>query len=126
MASKVIQNIAFTIMMLAMAISFLVLGVFSAKAESNNCEYLAKEFQKENFGSLIFIQPLKQNGAYDFGEYNGHFLNHAKGIYFDSQSGKTMYSIDEVQTWYNQMTGKKSEIWDLAIERPPFPLIWHY
>lgn len=44
------------------------------KYGDNECELIAKDYQEEYGGSLIFIQPVKDSGAWDLGPYNGHFL----------------------------------------------------
>lgn len=38
--------------------------------KEGECELVVKEYQKIYGGPLIFIQPLKDNGAFDFGPYN--------------------------------------------------------
>ena len=98
-----------------------------AYAVDNGCENLAKEYQKLYGGSLVFIQPLKDNGAYDLGRYNGHWLNsvYNKDIkavgrhFYDVYSGSVMISDDELKDWY----GRNMEFWDLEYGYPPFPLV---
>ena len=108
----------------------LMAGNAQAMQESygvNQCELIAKDFQKEFGGSLVWIQPLKDNGAFDLGDYNAHIINkvYFSGVgivYIDYYSGMNMESIDEVQAWY----GKPARIYDLSIERPEFGMIWWY
>jgi len=93
----------------------------------NNCEELAKEYQNIHGGSMVFIQPILSNGAYDFGRYKGHWINsvYNKSIkaqgryYYDVYSGSIMISEEEVKDWY----GSTMEMWDLEYGYPPFPLI---
>ena len=97
----------------------------------NQCELIAKDYQDKFYGDLIFIQPLKENGAYDFGEYNGHWINRAwnknQGSYYiDYQSQTYFNSIDEVKIWYNYYTGKNSEVYNINQGGVPFGIIWHY
>lgn len=76
------------------------------------CELVAKEYQKIYNGSLIFIQPLKDNGAYDLGSYNGAFINKAynkeRGIYYiDYMSQSYFKNESEILYWYMWNTNKK-------------------
>ena len=92
----------------------------------------SKNYQREHYGSLVFIQPLKDNGAFDLGAYNGHWLNKAwnkeHGVYYyDVQDDLYFHTKAEVLDWYEWMTGKKAIVYNIQEgEVPPFGLIWHY
>jgi hypothetical protein len=92
----------------------------------NNCEKLAKDWQQTHYGSLVFIQPLTESGAYNLGEYTGHWLNHywngTAKIYYDAGTGTPFLTKQEVKEWYLY----HCEVFDLADGHPPFPLTWHY
>lgn len=95
------------------------------------CELAAKEYRAIYGGDLVFIQPLKDNGAFDLGEYNGAWLNKAwdkeRGTYYTYYpTGDYFNNTDDIQSWYKYMTGKKSEIYDVNEVHTPFPIIWHY
>ena len=99
----------------------------------NECELIAKDFQEEFGGSLVFVQPLKENGAYDLSDYGGHFLNaryisgNQKMFYFDFGNQQIFDSLAAAETWYEDVYyGRQVEIWDMGIERPPFSIIWHF
>lgn len=97
----------------------------------NQCELIAKDYQREYGGALILIQPLKDNGAFDFGPYNGHFLNNAydKEIgtyYIDYQSQSYFNNTNDALDWYFIMTNKKAIIYNVNEQHPPFSIIWHY
>ena len=101
----------------------------------NECKLIAKDLVKAHSNAnLVFILPLQDNGAYEMGEYSGHFLNavtiQGKIYYIDYKTQTIMQNREEVLQWYNLWYGKhansKAEIWDLKYERPPFPIIWHY
>jgi hypothetical protein len=90
-----------------------------------NCEYLALAIQEDNGGDLVFIQPLKPNGAYDLGRHNGHWINYFYSqdygyVYFDGASQNFMSSKKDVLIWY----GRPAQIFNFYLgERPPFSLI---
>jgi len=101
----------------------------------NECELIAKDLMRAHSNAnLVFIMPLKDNGAYDTGAYSGHFINsvsiHGKIYYIDYKSHSIMQSREEVLEWYHMWYGKnqysKAEMWDLRTESPPFGIIWHY
>lgn len=99
--------------------------------KEGQCELAAKDYQDVYGGHIMFIQPLKDGGAYDFGPYSGHFVNKAwnkeRGIYYiDWQSQTYFNNTDEIKNWYYNTTGKKSEIYDMNDGGAPFPMIWHY
>lgn len=110
--------------------------VFAMKPASeygdNQCELIAKDFQKEFGGSLVFIQPLKDNEAYDLCNYCGHRMNkkyisgNAQEYYFDWQAQRIFSSPDEIKNWWFELTGQKIEIFELDREVLPFGIIWHY
>lgn len=120
-------------------VMFVLAGLANAMQDNygtNQCELIAKDFQKEAGGSLVWIQPLKSNGAYDLGGYKAHIINKiyisdfegvGATVYFDYSDGSVhMYSKDDVKRWYENLWGKKVEVFDLSEERPPFSMIWHY
>lgn len=95
------------------------------------CELIAKDYRAIYGGDLIFIQPLKDNGAYDLGDYNGAWINKAwnknqGSYYFDYQSQTYFQSIDAIKDWYKMMTGKESEVFNVNQGGVPFSLIFHY
>ncbi len=95
------------------------------------CELIAKDYRAVYGGDLIFIQPLKDNGAYDLGDYNGAWINKAwnknQGTYYiDYQSQTYFQSIEAIQAWYKMMTGKESEVFNVNQEGVPFGLIYYY
>lgn len=95
------------------------------------CELIAKDYQKVYGGSLMFIQPLKDNGAFDLGEYNGHFLNKVwdnyKGTYYvDYQTQSYFNNESEILEWYLWAYNRKTAVvYDLGSEHPPFSMIYH-
>jgi len=90
----------------------LVIGI------NNNCLHHALEYQRENGGDLIFVQPLKDNGAYDLGRYNGHWLNLVHGEYIDAGSGMI---LNPPSAWFYPV---KSQWWNVNQgQHPPFALI---
>ena len=95
--------------------------------QSGQCELVAKDYQRVYGGYLIFIQPLKDNGAYDLGPYNGHMINKAytkeRGIYYiDYVSQSYFKNESEVLDWY----GGHAIIFNMNEGGTPFPFIWHY
>lgn len=98
----------------------------------NECELIATDFQEEHGGSLVFVQPLKENGAYDLSEYGGHFLNavyisgNRQVFYFDWGNQKIFSTLEDAEAWYEGVYGRQVEIWNLAEEQPPFRIIYHY
>lgn len=99
--------------------------------KEGECELVAKEYQKIYGGSLIFIQPLKDDGGYDMGPYNGAFINKAYnkeiGIYYiDYMSQSYFKNESEILDWYEWRTDKKAVIFNMNDGGTPFPFIWHY
>lgn len=98
----------------------------------NECELIAKDFRKEFGGSLVFIQPLKDNGAYDLSDYGGHIINkkyisgNKQEFFFDWGSQRIFSSKAEILNFWKDFTGKDVEVFELDKERPPFAIIWHY
>lgn len=95
------------------------------------CELAAKEYRAVYGGDLIFVQPLKDNGAFDLGEYNGALLNKAwnkeKGTYYIYYpTGKYFNNTEEIKLWYKVKTGKQSEVYNVNEVHTPFPVVWHY
>lgn len=101
------------------------------KYKEGECELVAKEYQRIYGGYLIFIQPLKENGAFDIGPYNGAFINKAynkdRGIYYiDYMSQSYFNNTNEILDWYYKITGKRSVIYNINEEHLPFVMIWYY
>jgi len=114
-------------------ITFLIvlITVSSVGAVANDCEWLAKYYQDGYGGYLIFIQPLKDNGAYDLGAFNGHWLNKAynkeRGIYYyDSQTDNYFKSESEILDWYELATNKKAVLFNVNQGGVPFAIRYHY
>lgn len=135
----VVPNIFRYIAFMSFVIASLVSGTHAMKQPleygTNECELIAKDFQKEYGGSLIWIQPLTANGAYDFGNYNAHIINKyydsdfegvGSIIYYDYATNTRMYSIEDIEMWYEWLWGKEVKVFDLSKERPEFSMIWHY
>ncbi len=96
----------------------------------NQCELIAKEYQNEFYGDIIFIIPLKENGAYDLGVNNGYWINKAyskeQGTYYiDYKNQLYFQSTDSIKAWYKFMTGKNSEVFNMNQGGAPFQ-IKHY
>jgi hypothetical protein len=100
--------------------------------DSSQCELIAKDFQREHNGSLIFMQPLKQNGAWDLGAYNGHFINlyynysQKKELWIDYGNDLSFNSSQEAEDFFELIVGKDYVLFDMGKEHPPFPMIWRY
>ncbi len=99
--------------------------------EMNQCELIAKDYQIIYGGSLILIQPLKDNGAYNLGPYNGHMINKAyskeRGVYYiDWETQSYFKNETEILEWYMWNTNKSATIFNMNEDRIPFPFIWHY
>ena len=99
--------------------------------KEGECELVAKEYQQIYGGSLIFVQPLKDNGALDIGPYNGAFINKAynkeRGIYYIDYVSQTYFTNEsEILEWYMVNNNKKAVIFNMNDGRTPFPFIWHY
>ena len=99
-----------------------------------NCEPLAKEYQRnvpQNYSvQLVWIQPLKDNGAFDLGEFNAHIINKVwdttNTYYFDPSTNERYNSIEEVMANYNSREQRKAVIYNVNEVHPPFALWWHY
>lgn len=122
-----------TLLLLSLSSIMIVDAKLSSPWEygDDQCELIAKDYQREYGGSLIFVQPLKDNGAFDLGPYNGHILNKAydkdTGVYYiDYQSQSYFNNTDEILNWYYMMKGNKAVIYDMNEQHPPFSIIWHY
>ena len=103
-----------------------ILSVTGRAEDSNQCELIAKDYQREYGGSLVLIQPLKDNGAYDLGRYSGHWINHVGIDYIDHGTGISFMTKDNVLEWYEWQTGRTAVLFDLGEKRPPFPIRWNY
>jgi len=115
------------ILVITLAVLLLLTNIYQG-ADLNNCENLAKEYQNIHGGSMVFIQPVLSNGAYDLGRYNGHWINkvYNKDIqaigpyYYDVNSGSIMLKEEEVKRWYS----RPMEMWNIGEgEHPPFSMI---
>lgn len=99
--------------------------------KADQCELIAKDYKAIYGGQLVLIQPLKDNGAFDLGEFSGHWINKVyspeKGFYFyDYQSDKIFRNKQEIIDWYMMSTGRKVVVFDLDEGHPPFSLHWYY
>ena len=115
----------------AMIFIVFMISVSPVFAEQNDCEKLAKEYQKEHFGDLIFVQPLKDNGAYDLGDYKGHWMNKAwnkeMGNYYYDPVEKAYYNTEHaIMTDFEQKWNRKVVVFNVNKGGTPFPLKYHY
>lgn len=99
--------------------------------KEGECELVAKEYQKIYGGYLIFVQPLKDNGAFDLGPYNGWFLNKAynkeRGIYYIDYMNQIYFNnTQEILEFYYRTQGKDAIVYNMNDGGVPFPFIWHY
>jgi len=95
------------------------------------CELAAKDYQNMYGGDLILVQPLKDNGAYDLGEYNGIWLNKAwdrtRGIYYIYYPvGVYFNNTEEIKSYFFNLKNKQSEVFNINEVHPPFEIIYHY
>jgi len=133
MIKKVIKYIyIFFVVMFITTIYPVSAAILTQTTTPNECEKLAKEYQNKHGGELIFIQPLTSSGAYDLGEYNGHWMNKAYSeeigqYYYDPQS-ETLFpnDIKVVQRDFENIWNKKVQVFNYNQEGLPFPVIWHY
>ncbi len=103
----------------------------SQYAVEGQCELIAKAYQEKYGGDLILIQPLKEDGTYDTGHFNGHIINKAwskeRGTYYtDYRTGHFFNNTEEVSEWYEINFQSRVSVFNLNKVHPPFPLIWHY
>lgn len=118
---------------------FLIIPVLPVDAASitqdsitNDCEKLAKDFQKEHSGNLIFIISLQENGAYETGKYAGHWINKAYskeyGQFYYDPSTKTLFSnnTDDVKRYFETIWNKKVQVFNYNQDGLPFAISWHY
>ena len=108
-----------------------MLMVSSVSAQANDCEKQAKDYQWKHGGDLIFIQPLKENGARITGEYAGHWINlawsKARGsYYYDPQADVYFSNKSEVKTVYEACCYDKIDILNYNRGEIPFSIVWHY
>ncbi len=98
----------------------------------NQCELIAKDFQKEFGGSFVFIQPLQADGSYNLCDFCGHWINkkyisgNEQEYFFDWSTQQIFSSEIEIQNYWFESTGNNVKIFDLSQEHPPFAIIWHY
>lgn len=131
-------NRLFGIFVVLCACMYLVSPVSAMKLPSeygyNECELIAKDFQKEYGGSLIWIAPkYPSSGAWVLGEYSAHLINYKymsgnrESYYIDYGNQRIFETKEQVALWYKTESGYDSEIFNLGDgERPPYSLIWHY
>lgn len=116
-------NIAIVLLILLLSLPF-----SAATEQRTDCYPLAVEYQQKHGGDLIFIQPLKESGAFNFGKHNGHWMNKAYSkergtYYYDAQTNGYFKSKTAVSKWYLFFEGKKSIIYNVNQEAVPFSLI---
>jgi hypothetical protein len=119
---------------IVIVLCLLVTPVFALKLPweygPDQCELIAKDYRAVYGGQLVLIQPLKDNGAYDLGKFNGHWINKVPsrgGYYFyDYQYNRTFQNKQEILSWYMTTTGRKAVVFDLDEGHPPFSLHWYY
>ncbi len=111
----------------------LLVNINPVSALDNNCEQLAKEYQRVHGGDLILVQPLKDNGAYDLGHFKGHWMNKAwnseAGNYYYNPSEKELYSQgnpDVVKRDFELKWNKQVKVLNYNKGEVPFALIFHY
>jgi hypothetical protein len=97
----------------------------------NQCELIAKDYQNEFGGSLIWIQPMDKQGNFIHGIYYAHIINRAynkeRGIYYVDWYAQTYFNnTQEIHDWYKHIFSLDNEVFDLSIKRPEFGLIWNY
>jgi len=94
----------------------------------NQCELIAKDYQKEFGGSLIWIQPMDNFGNPILGEYSAHMINKVYNkdlkimIYVDYGNNWISSADIIIKTWND----KPVKVYDLSKERPEWSMIWHY
>jgi len=120
-----------THMFKALIIILLFVLIIPAHAEVNDCEKLAKDYQRSYGGDLVLIQPLKDNGAYDLGEYSGHWMNRAwnkqlGNYYYDPQENTYYSSIDGIKIFYADLWDRDVVVFNYNKGGVPFGIIWHY
>jgi hypothetical protein len=101
----------------------------------NECELIAKDFQNEYGGNLIFLAPKSwDTGAWIIDDYSGHYVNlkyisgNGKSFYFDYGNQRIFENITELQEWYShEYSGYDVQVFNLnSGERPPYSMIFHY
>ncbi len=99
---------------------------------NNTCELTARQFQNVYGGDLVFLQPLDSTGNYDFGDYNGHWINYVwyepfnRSYYIDYVNQRVFNTKDEVIQFEKKTTGANYVLYDVNTETIPFPIIYHY
>ena len=94
----------------------------------NQCELIAKDYQKAYGGSLIWLQFIDEQGNPILGEYSAHILNKVydpirkEMRYIDYQSKTDTRADYIIHMWDN----KPVRMYDLSKERPEWSMIWHY
>ena len=95
------------------------------------CELAAKEYQKVSGGDLIFVQPLKEDGSFDLGDYKGTWMNKAwdksRGTYYINYPDKSYFNrTQDIVAYYKSFAKKDVVVYNLNEVHPPFSIIWHY
>lgn len=122
-----LEHLPIKIIVLITFISILLFSHIGSAADLT-CEKQAKEYREIHGGDLIFIQPLKDNGAFDLGEYNGHWMNKAyskeRGFYYYDVESTSYFEddISQIQYRYYVNTHKKVVVYNVNQEVVPFPL----
>ncbi len=99
--------------------------------EYGQCELIAKDYQKAFYGDMIFVQPVNAYSSCDFNSL-GHWVNKAytkeRGSYYvDYKSSTYFKNIDEIKDWYEMLTDKQSEIYNVNQGGDaPFGIIYRY
>lgn len=106
-------------------------GVSATTYNGYNCQQLAKEYQAIHDGSLIWVQPLTKDGAWDLGPYKAHVLNKAWskeiGNYYYDPSMNSYYKSKEaiIKDMETLQMKQKVVVFDLSEQHPPFALRWY-
>jgi len=98
----------------------------------NECELIAKDFQREFGGSLVFVAPIDSDGSYEACDSCGHWLNkkyisgNNKVYFFDYGNQRIFESTDEIKQFLWDYTFQKVDVFELDRGHPPFAIIYHY
>lgn len=124
----------FLVLLKILVVLLLLIGTVPVHvAVPTDCELKAKQYQQIHNGSMIFIHPVEESGAFVTGDYSGHWINRAYtktwGIYYFDPSTDTFFgnSTEYIRDVFYRHWGKNIQMWDVNNgEHPPFPLIHHY
>lgn len=104
----------------------------------NSCEKIAKDYQKEYGGRLVFAAPYNtKSGLWIRGDYAGHWINvvtiNDTNIYIDYGAGYTYINKEETITYTGYMMQNKFQTSNVSVklfiygeDTMPYPIIWHY